>query len=52
MFQLKKIPDYLLEEVLGFISNIKFEKSNERKIHTFKLKGRFDNVNIRSKAYE
>jgi len=50
--EIDKIPDYLLDEVLGFINSVRFEKSNKREIHTFKLKGNFDNINIRSKAYE
>ena len=50
--EIDKIPDYLLSEVLEFIKSIKLEKPKNRVIHTFKLKGGFDNINIRSKAYE
>jgi len=50
--EIDKIPDSLLEDVLKFISNIKGKKTSKRKLHTYKLKGQFDNLNIRAKAYE
>jgi len=46
------IPDYLLEDVLKFIDNIKKVKTRSRKVHTYKLKGKFDNLKIRANAYE
>ena len=50
--EIDRIPDYLLEDVLKFIGNIEKEKTSRKKIHTYKLKGKFDNLNIRAKAYE
>lgn len=50
--EIDKIPDYLLEDVLKFINTIKNEKIVNRKLHTYKLKGKFDNLNIRAEAYE
>lgn len=50
--EIDKIPDYLLEDVLEFIGNIKNENTLRRQVHTYKLKGKFDNLNIRAKAYE
>ena len=50
--EIDRIPDYLLKDVLEFIGNIEKKKILRKKIHTFKLKGNFDNLNIRAKAYE
>lgn len=50
--EIDQIPDELLEDVLKFISNIRSEKKVSGKLHTYKLKGRFDNLNIREAAYE
>jgi len=50
--EIDKTPDYLLEDILKFLSNIRKDKARIRKIHTYKLKGKFDNLNIRAKAYE
>ncbi len=50
--EIEKMPDDLVEEVYRFINTIKITKIRKRKIHTFHLKGRFDNLNIRKKAYE
>ncbi len=46
------MPNDLLEQVLKFINSIKPKRSEKKRIHTFKLKGAFDNLNIRKKAYE
>ena len=50
--EIDKIPDYLLEDVLRFISKIKIRENSKGKVHTFRLNGKFDNLNIRTKAYE
>lgn len=50
--EIDKIPDDLLEDVLKFISTIKNKKIVKRRLHTYKLKGKFDNLNVRAEAYE
>jgi hypothetical protein len=50
--EIEKMPDDLLETVFSFIHNIKTKKADFRKIHTFKLSGKFDDMNIRAHAYE
>ena len=50
--EIDKLPDNLLEEVYKFINAIKTTEPKRRTIHTFKLKGQFDNINIRESAYE
>ena len=42
----------LVEKVYQYIHLIKSKNIEKKKIHTFKLKGNFDDVNIREKAYE
>ena len=46
------MPDDVMQEVYEFIHNIKTTKTRKRKLHTYKLKGKFDNVNVRESAYE
>ena len=46
------MPNDLLEKVYKYINSIKTKKTNKKKLHTYKLKGQFDNINIREKAYE
>jgi len=50
--KLDALPDSLLKEVEQFISSIETKNSKKKKVRTFKLKGQFDNVNIRHSAYE
>jgi hypothetical protein len=50
--EIDKMPEDLLEQVYAFINTIKSKKPKRKKLHTFKLKGMFDDVNIREKAYE
>lgn len=42
----------LVEKVYQYIHSIKSKSIEKKKIHTFKLKGAFDDLNIREKAYE
>lgn len=42
----------LVEKVYQYIHSIKSKNIKKKKIHTFKLKGAFDELNIREKAYE
>ena len=50
--EIDKMPEDTLKQVYIFIKSIKFKKNHKKEIHTFKLSGQFDNVNIREKAYE
>lgn len=50
--EMNKIPEYLLEEVLKFIREKRDREIRKPKLHTFNLHGRFDDLNIREKAYE
>ena len=50
--EIDDVPEYLLEDILKYISNIKNKGKVNRKVHTYKLKGQFDNLDIRAKAYE
>jgi hypothetical protein len=50
--EIDKLPDNLVEKVYWFIYSIQPPKPVRKKIHSFKLKGQFDNINIRAKAYE
>jgi uncharacterized alkaline shock family protein YloU len=50
--EIDKMPEDTLKQVYIFIKSIKFKKTQKKEIHTFKLNGQFDNVNIREKAYE
>jgi len=46
------LPDELLEEVQTYLDSIKPQQKKKRKIYTLHLKGQYDNINIRQKAYE
>jgi hypothetical protein len=50
--EIDKMPDDLVQEVYEFISNIITTKTRKGKLHTYKLKGKFDNLDIRESAYE
>ena len=50
--EIEKIPDHQLKDVLNFLTDIRKGKTSKKKIHTFKLNGKFDNMNIRARAYE
>ncbi len=50
--EIDKMPDDVMQEVYEFINNIKTTKMRKRKLHTYRLKGKFDNLNIRESAYE
>ncbi len=47
-----EIPEDLLDEVFEFLRTLKTKNKKKKKIRTFKLKGQFDNINVREKAYE
>ncbi|MEW6381180.1 MAG: hypothetical protein AB1611_16455 [bacterium] len=54
--QLKKeideLPENLLDRVYQAINLIKRDQQAKDKVRSFRLKGQFDNVNIREKAYK
>ena len=50
--EIDRMPEELVEEVLKFIENYLEKKKERRFVHTYKLKGSYDNINIRKKAYE
>ncbi len=50
--EIDKLPSNLLDEVSQFIDSIKIKKKSRQKLHSFKLKGRFDQLDVRKEAYE
>ncbi len=50
--EIDKLPDKFLVKVYEYINSLKSPEKKKKKLHTFKLKGRFDNINVREKSYE
>lgn len=50
--EIDKMPDELLYQLQVYLNSIKKSSQQRVKIKSLHLKGRFDNVNIRQKAYE
>lgn len=50
--EIDKMPDDLLEKVHKYIGGLTSKKTTKKKLHTYKLKGQFDDINIRERAYE
>ena len=50
--KIDRLPDELLEKVNNYIDTITSLRKSKARIRTYKLKGQFDDVNIREKAYE
>lgn len=50
--KIDKLPNDFLDKVYNYINSLTTVKTVKKKIHTFKLKGQFDDVNVRNKAYE
>ena len=50
--EIDRMPNDLLEKVYKYINGLKSPKINKKKFHTYKLKGQFDNINARERAYE
>ena len=46
------LPDELLDQVQNYLDSVKTERRPKRKIRTLHLKGQYDNLNVRQKAYE
>lgn len=50
--KIDKLPNSMLDKVSNYIDSLKSLETKEKKKRTFHLNGRFDNVNVREKAYE
>lgn len=50
--EIDSMPEELLDQVYEFINALKIKKERDKRIHTYRLKGHFDNMNIRERAYE
>ena len=50
--EIDRMPNDLLEKVYKYINGLISRKTTKRKLHTYKLKGQFDNINTRERAYE
>ena len=50
--EIDKLPPDILGEVLKFIKNLRGKLTCKKKIPSFKLKGQFDDMDIRKRAYE
>lgn len=50
--EIDKMPNDLIEKVYKYINGLKSKEPKKKEIHTFNLKGQFDNINIRERAYE
>lgn len=50
--EIDELPNDLIEKVYKYINSLKINTKPKKKIHTFRLKGQLDNINVREKAYE
>lgn len=50
--EIDELPEELLDQIYQFINSIKQDRQVKGKIRSFKLKGQFDDINIREKAYK
>lgn len=51
--EIDRIPDNLLEDIYSYIQySMGQTKKSVRSIHTYKLAGQFDEIDIRANAYE
>ncbi len=46
------LPDELLDQVQEYLNSIKVSRIKREKTHTLHLKGQYDSMNLRQKAYE
>ena len=46
------MPNDLLEKVYKYINELAGRNTTKKKFRTYKLKGQFDNINVRERAYE
>ena len=47
--ELDKMPDDVMQKIYDFINNIKTTKTKKGKLHTYRLKGKFDITNVCSR---
>lgn len=50
--EIDKLPQDLLKQVCQFIHSMKGKTGKKNRLRSFKLKGQFDDINIRENAYE
>lgn len=50
--KIDRVPKNLLNKVDKYIDTVISEITEKKKIHTFKLKGQFDDIDARKSAYE
>ncbi len=50
--EIDRMPNELLEKVYKYINGLTSKKTLKKKLHTFKLNGQFDDMNVRERAYE
>lgn len=50
--EIDRMPNDLLDKVHKYINELTSRKTTKKKFHTYKLKGQFDNINARERAYE
>ena len=50
--EIDQMPNDALEKVYKYISSLRKKTVQQKKVHTFNLKGQLDDVNIRERAYE
>ncbi len=50
--EIDRMNDDLIEDIYRIINNLKIKRTQRRKIHTYKLGGIFDDLNLRREAYE
>lgn len=46
------LPDELVEQVQKYLDSIKTQRRPKKRIRTLHLKGQYDNLDVRQKAYE
>ena len=50
--EIDKMPNELIEKVYKYINGLKSKQIKGKKLHSYNLKGRFDDVNVRERAYD
>jgi len=50
--EIDRLPNELPGKVQKYLPGLHAKKVTKRRLHTFRLKGQFDDINIRERAYE
>jgi len=50
--EIDQLNDDVIEEIYRIINTMKDKKKRKRRIHTHRLRGIYDNTNVRAEAYE